>query len=192
MIEKLFKTFQQEFGFSKKLLEEFSSHFERKTFEKGDFILKEGQVCHYTYFVNKGFAMYYQLHDGNIVPCDFASENDWVCYIKSFSTGTPSDMIITALEPMETYALSKTALQNISKTHPQIFLISNFLTEHYFVQNTQHASNLAKLNAKERYLAFQKNHSDWLQRIPQYYVASYLGIKPQSLSRIKKELSKKS
>lgn len=189
-MEELLKKLQQEFKFKEETITDIFNHFEKLELKKGDFLLKEGQVCHYNYCIVKGLVMYYQLHDGNIVPCDFASEGNWITYLKSFSTGNPSDMFIVTLEASEIYRISKTSLGTISDKYPKIFQIQNHYTQESFMQNTEHAANLAKLSAKERYLHLQKAHSDWIQRVPQYYIASYLGIKPQSLSRIKKELSK--
>lgn len=188
MLDQLYKELQSQFHFSKTMLDDIQSHFQLKTLKKGEFILKEGQICLHTSYVTKGMVMYYQLHDGEIIPCDFAHEGIWVNYIKSFSTGTPADMFIVALEEVEIYQLSKSDLEQLFAKYPQLLQLQNYYTQKSFVENTQHAFNLAKLTAKERYIALLKDRPEWIQRVPQYYIAAYLGIKPQSLSRIRKAL----
>ena len=133
--------------------------------------------------------MYYKIIDENIVPADFAQENEWAAYLKSFNTSAISDMNIKALEDSTILVLSKNKMMKLFEQEPKFMALKNYYVELSFMKNTEHTGNLAALNAKERYYKFMKNHPDLLNRVPQYHLAAYLGIKPQSLSRLRKNLT---
>jgi len=154
--------------------------------KKGEHFLTEGQVCRHIGYVKKGLLMYYKITDGNEVPCDFTAENGWVTYLKSFSTNSPSDMSIKALEDTCLLTLSNTRMGELFEVQPKFLALKSYYTERYFISNTQHAANLATLAAKDRYYKFMKENPDLINRVPQYLIAAYLGIRPQSLSRIRK------
>lgn len=154
--------------------------------KKGEHFLAEGQVCRHIGYIKKGLLMYYKIIDGNEVPCDFATENGWVTYLKSFSTNSLSDMSIKALEDTCLLTLSNTRMGELFDVQPKFLALRSFYTERYFISNTQHAADLATLPAKERYYKFMEENPELISRVPQYLIAAYLGIRPQSLSRIRK------
>ena len=137
-------------------------------------------------YIKTGVIMYYKINEGIEIPADFAMENEWVGYLKSFTSGTVSDMSIKALEDTHILTLSNYSMHKLINTQPKFLAIKNYYTELSFIRNTDHASDLATLNAKQRYYKFMKENPDLINRIPQYHIAAYLGIKPQSLSRIRK------
>lgn len=153
---------------------------------KGEHFLIEGQVSRHLGYIKIGLMMHYKIVEGIEIPADFTKENEWVAYLKSFSTNNPSDMFIKALEDTHLYVLSNTNMQELFQKQPKFMAMRSYYTELSFVKNTEHTSNLATLNAKQRYYEFMKTHPDLLNRIPQYHIAAYLGIKPQSLSRLRK------
>jgi CRP-like cAMP-binding protein len=130
--------------------------------------------------------MHYKIIDGVEIPADFTKENEWVAYLKSFTNGTASDMSIKALENTQLLMLSNTAWNELLKIQPNFMALKNYYTELSFIRNTEHTASLVSLNAKQRYYNFLKNHPALVNRIPQYYIAAYLGIKPQSLSRLRR------
>jgi hypothetical protein len=131
--------------------------------------------------------MHYKIHDGVEIPCDFLPENEWVTYIKSFMHRIPSDMNIKALEDTQLLRLSYNNMQELFRLQPKFMALKNYYTELSFIQTAQHSADLSMLSARERYYKFMKEKPDLINRVPQYYIAAYLGIKPQSLSRIRKE-----
>ena len=153
---------------------------------KGEHFLIEGQVSRHLGYIKSGLMMHYKIVEGIEVPADFTKENEWVAYLKSFSTNNPSDMFIKALEDTHLYLLSNVNMGELFQKQPKFMAIRSYYTELSFVRNTEHTSNLTTLNAKQRYYKFMKTHPDLLNRIPQYHIAAYLGIKPQSLSRLRK------
>lgn len=164
----------------------FMDSFNDVYIKKGDHFLTEGQVCRNIAYVKQGLLMYYKIIDGNEVPCDFAMENGWVTYLKSFSTSSPSDLYIKALEDSHLLTLSSTRLKELFDAQPKFLALRSYYTELYFISNAHHAANLATLTAKERYYKFMKENPELISRVPQYLIAAYLGIRPQSLSRIRK------
>jgi|SRR6185437_3449295 len=186
MIDHLIREIKSIDAFTDSDIELAKSLFDEVSVAKGAHFLAEGQVSHHIAYVKSGLTMHYKIHDGVEVPCDFTPENQWLAYLKSFTTKTPSDMAIMALEDTTLLRLSYNNLQRLCELQPKFLALKNHYTELSFFQNTQHGFDLAQLSGKQRYYKFMKEKPDLLNRVPQYYIAAYLGIKPQSLSRIRK------
>lgn len=185
MSDKLIGEIKSVDNFSEEDIELFRNSLETIFIPKGDYFLKAGQVSKYIGYIESGLVIYYKLNDGNEIPCDFAIENEWITYLKSFTSGTESDMYIRALEDTHLLALSGLSLGALFQAQPKFQALRNYYTDLAFVKSSSHAVNLASLNAKDRYALFMKDHPQLIKRVPQYYIAAYLGIKPQSLSRLR-------
>jgi len=164
-------------------------NFKTVEFKKGDFLLKEGQYCSYTTLLEKGLFMYYNLVDGEEIALDFAIEGNWISYIKSISQNIPSDISIKALEDSRVHMLHIDKMQTLFQAFPQIIQIKVTETEKSFTEMAAYNINLNTLTVEEHYKWLIETKKEWLDRVPQYYIASYLGVKPQSLSRIRKRIS---
>lgn len=186
MIEKISTEIKSMGNFSDEDLLLFFSKFKKIQLAKGDHFLIEGQISKQIAYIESGLVMYYKISEDTKIPADFGSENDWVTYLKSFSTGLASDMNIVALEETILFALSKSSLEELFEIQPKFLAIKNYYTEISLVKIANHAGNLASLNAKDRYYKFMNEYPNIVNRVPQYYIAAYLGIKPQSLSRLRK------
>ena len=138
-------------------------------------------------YVEEGSFLYYQLIEGEEKVCDFAFEADWITQYKSLLGKIPSEISIRALEDARVLCLNMDDMAALSEELPTVNLIRSTLAEQYFTKSTQRAANLTNLDAKGRYQALLQEMPMIHQRVPQYYIASYLGIKPQSLSRIRAE-----
>jgi CRP-like cAMP-binding protein len=158
-----------------------------KFVRKGDHFLNPGQVSRHFAFIDSGLVMHYGLHDGVEIPCNFSMEGDWMGSLKSFTTGSPTEVAIKALEDCWIREMTGGQLQQLFLSSPRWLLFKNELVQRVFFNITQHNADFAKLDAKARYYKFMKERPDLINRVPQYYIAAYLGIKPQSLSRIRKE-----
>lgn len=189
--EQLLKAILPGFSFTLSELHHLIPLIQYRTFQKGEHVLREGQICRHTNYVHQGLVMYYTLQDGEIKPIDFATEGEWVAYMKSFSNQSIGEMNIVALEPLELYSISYDNLQEIFRQHPELITLQLKSMQEALVQLTRHANNLATLSAQDRYNKLVEEHPLWVQRVPQYHLAAYLGIRPQSLSRIRKNKSKK-
>ena len=175
--------------------EEFSlatTFFIPKKVRKRQFLLQEGDDCKWLIFVSKGCLRCYSVDGkGEEHIVRFAVEGWWISDIQSFVTGKPATNYIDAIEDSELLMIEKTSYDKLCTVIPKL--------EHYFrilLENSNSAalmriSDLISASAEDRYLNFINTYPQIVQRVPQNQIASYLGITPQSLSRIRKELSKK-
>jgi CRP/FNR family transcriptional regulator, anaerobic regulatory protein len=157
-----------------------------KIIAKGDHFLHPNQVSRQVAFIDSGLMMHYGLHDGIEIPCNFSQEGDWMGSLKSLNEGTPTEVAIKALEDSRIRVLSAEHTQQLFRLSPRWLLFKNHLVQQVFFNMTQHSADLVKLDAKERYYKFMQERPELVKRVPQYYIAAYLGIKPESLSRIRK------
>jgi CRP-like cAMP-binding protein len=187
MNERLIQQLQKIDNFSDEEIDMLQSKLIDKFIRKGDQFLHLGQVSRHVAFIDTGLMMHYSLHDGVEIPCNFSLEGDWMGSLKSFTTGSPTDVAIKALEDTWIREISGDHLQQLFLLSPHWLLFKNHLVQLVFFNITQHNADLAMLDAKARYYKFMREKPELINRIPQYYIAAYLGIKPQSLSRIRKE-----
>jgi CRP-like cAMP-binding protein len=166
-----------------------TSLFKEKTYKKGDFFLAEGQICKQVGFVAKGLMRYYINHDGDEKTYAFSQENDYVCNYESFLPQTPSSKIIQALEDCDVFVISHDDLQIFYTNVRAGERFGRIAIETVFIQLLQEISAFYTETPALRYERFLRNHADLQQRISQYHIASFVGVKPQSLSRIRKRIS---
>ena len=187
VINQLISKIQLVDKFSNEDIDLMAGYLTEDSIAKNDHFLNFGEISRDVAFIGTGLAMHYRLHDGVEIPVDFTPEGEWLAYLTSFSQATPSDMGIKALEDMRILRLSARNMQLLFQAQPKFMALRSFYTEVSFMSNAQHSADLAILNGKERYYKFMKEKPHLINRVPQYYIAAYLGIKPQSLSRIRKE-----
>ncbi|MFC2186942.1 Crp/Fnr family transcriptional regulator [Fulvivirgaceae bacterium LMO-SS25] len=160
-----------------------------KSFNKKTILAEEGQFCKYVYFILKGSAYSYLINEkGEKNVIQFALEGYWITDHYSFFSGQSGIYTIETLEDSEILVINKESYEAICKESHLLEHFFRILIQNAFI-NLQY--RLAKTNSEEarkRYLEFSKKYPHFIQRIPQYLIATYLGIKPQSLSRIRKEL----
>ncbi|WP_124642575.1 MULTISPECIES: Crp/Fnr family transcriptional regulator [Amniculibacterium] len=163
-----------------------------KTVSKGSFLLEAGEVCQHTYFVEKGLLRMYSLDkNGKEHVIQFAPENWMISDRSSVFFNENSRFYIDAIEETEVLMLNNNFFTELSVLFPDsAYKIDLLLQKH--IRNLQNrVQSLLSDTAEERYLSFIKMYPDILQRVPQWMVASYLGITPESLSRVRKNLVKK-
>ncbi len=168
----------------------FEKYFFTKSFDKKVVIASEGKVCKYVYFIVQGSAYSYYINEtGEKNAIQFAIEGYWITDQYSYFLQKPGVYFIEILEPSEVLVMNRENFETLCR--------SNILFERFFrilIQNAFVALQyrLAKTNSEEaelRYTEFSNLYPHFVQRIPQYLIASYLGIKPQSLSRIRKKMA---
>ena len=162
------------------------------TFQKGDFVLQEGQVCKQFFYVEKGLLRLYSIDDsGKEHIVQFASEGWFISDRSSVYFNEPSKFFIDAVENTEVVILDEEILHFITQISPQFQIYNEHLLQNHIRQLQNRINLLISASAECRYLDFIKLYPDLMQRVPQWMIASYLGITPESLSRVRKELSKK-
>lgn len=160
--------------------------------EKKSQLVFEDKVCKYLYFVEQGVLHSYLTDDnGENHTIQFGFEGHWISDLYSFVSNTPATFNIEALEETEILAISKTNFEKALQDIPKFERFFRILIQNAYIQSQHRIAKNYSDDAEHRYLALIKQQPDLLQRVPQYLVASYLGIKPQSLSRIRQNLSKK-
>ncbi len=188
MLDFLISQIQLVDKFSNEDIDLIAGYLTEDSIAKNEHFLNFGEISRHVAFIGTGLAMHYRLYDGMETPIDFTPEGEWLAYLTSFSQGTPSDMGIKALEDMRILRLSATNMQLLFQAQPKFIALKSFYTEVSFMSNARHGADLAMLNGKERYDKFMLEKPGLINRIPQYHIAAYLGIKPQSLSRIRKQV----
>lgn len=161
--------------------------------EKDEFLLRENEHCKHTFFVENGLIRQYAIDEkGKEHTISFAPENWFVSDRESTYFDTASSYYIQALENSKVLLLDERFFTLLSEKVPSYPEFNNKLLHN----NIRHMQNrirmLLSASAQERYLEFIEMYPDILQRVPQTMVASYLGITPESLSRVRKELMRKS
>lgn len=184
-IEKRVHLSDEEFEISAKF-------FELKKLRKNQFLLNEGEICTHIGFVNSGCLRQYSIDNkGTEHIIQFAIEDWWVSDLHSFLSGKPSEFNVDALQDSEVLLLEKSARDELLDNCPKMERFFRLLIEANHVATNQRIADSLSASAEERYLKFIKTYPKLFETVPQNQIASYLGITPQSLSRIRKELTQK-
>ncbi len=163
-----------------------------KNFQKGTFLLKQNEHCKHTFFVEKGLLRQFSIDQkGREHILVFAPENWFVTDRESTYFNKPSAYYIQALEDSKVAIIDENFIHLLSEKIPSFINFNNKLL-HNHIRHLQNRINLLlSTNAKEKYLQFIQMYPDILLRVPQIMVASYLGITPESLSRVRRKLASK-
>ncbi|PCJ37859.1 MAG: cyclic nucleotide-binding protein [Moraxellaceae bacterium] len=184
LAEFLKKSFDKYFNAPIEAWEEFSELCEPISFEKDEIIKSQNTTEKYFYFIIKGSAGIFLWKENNFVCLDFAFENSACCDYMSLLTKEPTELEVVALEKSEMVKISRENFYELGKKSiGQI--IMKISAEDSFIEKQKQQIELLTKSSKERYEILQRKFPDIHQRIAQKHIASYLGITPQSLSRIR-------
>ncbi|MGZ5211740.1 MAG: Crp/Fnr family transcriptional regulator, partial [Kaistella sp.] len=157
-----------------------------------EFLLREGEVCNSTYFVEKGLLRMYSIDkNGKEHIIQFAPEKWLISDRSSLYFSEKSKYYIEAVEESEILLLKNDFFANINLEFPNTVENNDMLLQKHIRNLQNRVNSLLSDTAEERYMSFIKMYPDILLRVPQWMVASYLGITPESLSRVRKELARK-
>jgi len=160
-----------------------------KKYLKGQFVVKNGEVCRYENFVLSGcLKTFYIDNDGHEHVIMFAIENWWTADLGSFITQTAADLNVQCIENSELVQIHHKDLQQLYLEIPKLERFFRIIIQKAFVAAQKRIVNNFSLPAMERYLQFREHYSQIEQRVPQYMIASYLGIKRETLSRLRKQM----
>lgn len=165
--------------------EDFKHLFKRQEVPAKKVLLKEGQVSRTMFFIEKGCLRTWINNDGKEITTQFFFEGDSVSSIESFRTNQPSLYSIETIEPSILQTISQKDFQDILENSPEL---RKKLEDHLFrrlFQSQQLMYSYLKNNPQKRYEELTENYPHIVQRVPQHYIASYLGITSVSLSRIR-------
>lgn len=167
-------------------LEYFNSIFEYKVIPKKTMLLQAGNVCNFEAYVIKGcIREYYIDNNGAEVTLQFAVEDWWVSDIASFQDQTISNMYIETLEECELLTLSRQSKEQLLSQIPRLERMFRMMIQRHLSVVQSRLFKTITNTASEKYLEFINRYPTIPQRVPQHYIASYLGISPEFLSKLR-------
>lgn len=192
MYSQIINYIKQRVEISQSAIEGSLKYSDFKTYAKGDYILRAGEYCRFIGFLNKGFIVTTFVDDtGNEKASEFKHEGCFFTYTEGLANNSPSHKNFIAIEDCEALVLNKEWLPVIFKENPKFeTLFSQILAEELRLVLLNEQSRKT-LSVEERYLALENTIPGALQRIPVKYIAGYLGIESQSLSRVRGRLAGK-
>lgn len=181
-IRVLIPTSQEEF-------DQFKDRFEVQRLKRNEYLLRAGEVCQFNYFVIQGsFRMYHINTDGQELTRYFAFENKFGTNLTSLIEGNPSQENLQAMEPLEVLRISKTDFFQLVESVPQINKIYLNILQNAYITSQKRIYDLQGMSALERLKWLLSQNPGILNRLPSRLIASYLGVTPFTLSRLKADL----
>lgn len=159
-----------------------------KELSRKEYLLKQGRVSKEICFIEKGLLRCFYIKDDKEVCSWFMKEGDVIISVESFFTQQSSNESIQALEDCIIYYITYDELQHIYKTFPEFNFIGRVLTEQYYTLSEQRLYSIRMQRSFERYDFLMEKHPELIQRVPSKYLASYLGITVETLSRIRSKV----
>lgn len=169
-----------------------SDRLKVKEFDKNEMILMAGEVSSTGYFVLSGLLRCYSIDSkGKTHVIQFAPEQWWLSERNGMFFNEPSEFFIDAIEPTKAVAMPKDFINEAAKHVPCMNDLNNTMLNNAIRFMQKRINMLLSATAEERYLNFIKLYPNLTLRVPQWMIASYLGITPESLSRVRKDLAHK-
>lgn len=187
---ELFKTYIQKCvsHFSEKELNYFINLFENKRFNKKEYLLQQGKYARYEGFVTKGCFRIFNLDtNGDEYTLYFAIENWWVGDIESFTNHIPSQLNIQAIQDSEILLISRENKVKAFAEIPNVEKLFRIILQRALIAQHQRILRYNKISAEERYFYFIEKYNEIVPHITNRQIASYLGVTPEFISRIKKK-----
>lgn len=157
-----------------------------KSFKKGTILLSEGQISTAFYFNLTGFVRLFYLKNGEERTAFFYPQNTFISAYESFVHQTPSRLNLQATEQTTLVEISVTAATQLLQYSPKFEALARIAMEDELITHQKIIATLLTLTPEERYYNLLDENPLIFQKVPQHYIASYIGVKPESLSRIKK------
>lgn len=162
-----------------------------KRFRKGDFIVKEGRRNRDTFFVLEGLVRQFQLSDGDEVTTGFYKDGHWIISLTDFMDDSVSVENLVCAEDTSLVVGNEKKARDLFRQFPRFEGISRMVVESVFAEQQRWMKVYLTDSPEDRYLKLLKMQPDIFQKVPQYHIATYIGVKPESLSRIRKRISLK-
>jgi CRP-like cAMP-binding protein len=164
------------------------TYFEVKNLKKKEFLLQDGKSCNFIGFIANGTIRHFHIKDGIEKTCDISFENSWVTDFQSFTHGTCCIMNLQAMEDTTVFIIRKENLYKLYAECNRYETFGRLMAEQVAQRATEIAMSLSSDKPEERFKNLIKKQPDLFQRIPQKYIANFLGISPESLSRIRSRI----
>ncbi len=185
----LFQAFKKHIDLPIETYLDLEKELEVKTLKKKEFVIQEGEVIKFLPFINKGLMVNYRFdNSGNRHVLQIRSEGSWLGDLYSFFSGNPTQFNIQTYSNIELLLISHETFDRLTEKYPIFERFFRISIQNAYVSTLNQVFNLHSLSAEERYLKLIKDVPKLVQDVPDYLIASYLNITPQSLSRIRKHL----
>jgi len=161
---------------------------ETRLLKKNDFFVREGEIARYIAFTQNGYLRVFYNHDGNEITRDISPLHTFVTALPSFVSQTPSFEIIQAITDCELLVIHRENLENLYNAYINWQKVGRRVMEEMFVENQTRVYAFITQTAETRYKEMMKKFPDIFLYVPLQYIASYLGITSQSLSRLRKSI----
>ncbi len=188
MFSKLKQYCSQAVPLSETALALIDDAFEEKKLTKKEFLLHDGKVCDFLAFIATGSVRHFHIKDGLEKTCDISFENCWVTDFKSFTNDSICNMNLQAMEATTVFIIRKQQLVSLYKACTLYETFGRLMAEQVAQRATEIAMSLSSDKPEERFQKLLQSQPDLFQRIPQKYIANFLGISPESLSRIRNRI----
>jgi CRP-like cAMP-binding protein len=167
------------------------SKIKERKYLKNQFLVQQGDVCRYICFIVSGCVRSYHIDDdGNEHTVSFSIENWWSSDMGSFITQKPADYNVECIEPTSLIQFDSVLMEELYKTIPKLERVFRIITQNALVSAQRRVVNTFSKTARERFEIFRENYPELEQRIPQYMIASYLGVTKEFLSKIKGQIAR--
>ena len=190
MYERYFENFNKKVPLTKEEQEQIKTLLSVKKIRKKQYLLQEGDVCKTIAFVEKGLLRSYTVdNDGVEHIMQFAIEGWFISDLYSFLTGEPATYTIEAIEDSELILVSKSAYDQLLANCPKYETLTRQLITGAYLAMQKRINSIISYTLEERYEEFMNLYPHIAQRIPQHMIASYLGLTPETLSRVRRRIA---
>lgn len=165
-------------------------YYKQLELKKGENLVCPGQFVNHFYYVAKGCIYYYKLEDGEQKVLEFYTDDVFFTDLPAYVKGTPSNYYLKASEDTIVYAVKKSDAENSFDQSHQLERFGRLSMQEAFMKIFTRVERLSSRTNEERYLRLLEKRPDLFQRVPQYLIASYLGVTPVGLSKIRKRVGK--
>ncbi len=173
-----------------KVLEEQVKFYKRQELKKGEVLIAPGQRVKHFYYVAKGCIYYYKLEEGEHKVLEFYTDDVFFTDLPAYVKGIPSNYFLKASENTIVYAITKSDAEHSFEQSHQLERFGRLSMQEAFMKIFTRVERRNSRTNEERYIRLLEKRPDLFQRVPQYLIASYLGLTPVGLSKIRKRLGK--
>ncbi|NOU58522.1 Crp/Fnr family transcriptional regulator [Marinifilum caeruleilacunae] len=163
----------------------------KRVFKRNDIIFSEGKISDEIYLLTKGCVRLFYNVDGTDKTAFFYTEGQFICAGESYTFNIPAIENYQAIEETELYVFTKAKIEELLGKMPEMEIIARIATENELITYQKLVASFVCKSAEERYVDLLNTQGDLFQRVPQQYIASFLGVSPETLSRIKNRVHKK-
>ncbi|WP_339657856.1 Crp/Fnr family transcriptional regulator [uncultured Maribacter sp.] len=172
------------------MLQEQLQCYQRMNLKKGDTLITPGQLVNHFFYVATGCIYYYKLDQGEQKVLEFYTEDVFFTDLPAYVKGNPSNYYLKASEATVVYAIKRSDAENSFKKSHQLERFGRLSMQEAFIKIFTRVERINSRTNEERYLRLMKKRPDLFQRVPQYLIASYLGLTPVGFSKLRKRLGK--